>query len=147
MAWVENRFKDRLVYQVEVPRLWDRFRDGVGEAVFEFNDRTKGTPNTLDTTNCMARGTPCVRVHKALDNSSVEIFLDVDQRAIMTGSSTGTKTNWICGYRIASGDPPDLELFIESDGVSRIITVDEACEVALGDFIFKPFPSPFINSL
>jgi hypothetical protein len=49
-------------------------RDSIGEVVCEFNERTKGTINVLDHTDCRSKGKYCARIHKAIDNTAIEIY-------------------------------------------------------------------------
>jgi hypothetical protein len=137
MGWVKERFSEQQTYLAEVPKLWDKMRDSIGSAVIEFNEQTAETGNTLGRADCTAKGKFCVRINKVLDNSSIEIYLDESERSLNTFRGNGRSTNKrVCGYRIVQGGK-NVEFFGE-DG--NEISVDQACEKALAEFIFTPFP-------
>jgi hypothetical protein len=142
MGWVKDRFNEHLAYAAEVPRLWNRMRDNVGEAVVEFNERTAGTGNTLDQTDCMAKGKYCTRIHKAIDNSSIEVYLDEGNRSLNVSREGRTAPGEICRYRITE-DHKGAEFFVQEphETALRAISVDEACQRAIAEFIFTPFPA------
>ncbi len=142
MGWVDDRFKDQLAYQSGVPKLWNKVRDSVGLSVIEFNERTGGTPNVLDRTDCQSQAKYCIRFHKALDNASLEFFLDEGKRSLKTSRDSSITT--ICVYRL-TGDRSEIELFSES--LEQVLSVEDACRTALHDFIFTPFPTPFSTSV
>src|ERR1700676_2240532 len=101
MGWVKDRFSEHSAYAAEVPKLWDKMRDSIGEAVTEFNERTSGTPNTLARTDCMSKSKYCVRIQKALNNSSIEVYLDEGDRSLnVSRQDRAPINNKICGYRI-----------------------------------------------
>jgi hypothetical protein len=147
MGWVKDRFNEHIAYAAEVPKLWNRVRDSVGEAVVEFNERTSGTVHTLDHTDCMAKGKYCTRIHKAIDNSSIEVYLDESNRSLNV-SREGHTTSEICRYRI-TGDHKGAEFFVREphETALRAISVDEACQRAIAEFIFTPFPAPLKTSV
>ncbi len=121
--------------------MWDRVRDSIGAAVFEFNERTKGTPNTIDHTECMAKGQYCTRIHKAIDNSSIEVYLDESDHSLNVLQEGRMSLGKICGYRITE-DHKSAEFFMHEphETASRAISVDDACQKAVEEFIFNPFP-------
>jgi hypothetical protein len=136
MGWVKDRFDEQAVYAVEVPRLWNRMRDSIGVAIREFNERTTGTPNSLDRTDCRDKGGYCTRILKAVDNSSIEVYLDERSQSLNASRGGHTAAGKICGYRITE-DRKGAEFFVQdAEGNARALTVDDACEMALSEFIF-----------
>jgi len=140
MGWVKDRFSEHLAYDAEVPKLWNRMRDNIGQAVVEFNEQTAGTPNTLDHTDCMAKGKYCTRIHKAIDNSSIEVYLDESSRTLNCSREGRMLAEKICGYRITE-DRKSAEFFEQGQSGTCTISVDEACQKAIAEFIFNPFPA------
>jgi hypothetical protein len=93
---------------------------------------------------CSARARFCCRVVRSRDNEAIEIFLDDRERKLKTVLRTDTADSEraICGYRLDSNGTA-LELFIEREGESRVLSMDEACEAALGEFMLSPFPQQY----
>jgi hypothetical protein len=142
MGWVKDKFNEHLAYAAETPKLWNRVRDSIGEAVVEFNEGTTGTGNTLDHTDCMAKGKYCTRIHKAIDNSSIEVYLDEDNRSLNILRQGLMASGEICRYRITE-DHKGAEFFVKEphETALRTISVEQACQMAIAEFIFTPFPA------
>jgi hypothetical protein len=142
---VNDRFDEQLAYAAAVPKLWDRMRDSIGEAIREFNERTSCTPNTLQHGACV-EGKYCTRIHKAIDSSSIEVCLEEGARTLNISRQGRRSPEKICGYRITE-DRKSAEFFIQDpDGRARSMSVDEACQRTIGEFIFTPFPVIPTNS-
>jgi len=120
-------------------------RDSIGAAIIEFNEQTSGTPNTLEHTDCMARGRYCARIHKAIDNSSIEIYLDESDRSLNV-TREGRASRKVCEYRITEDRKAAEFSMSGADGVTRATTPECACEMAIAEFIFTPFPASFPKS-
>ena len=142
MGWVKDRFDEQAVYAAEVPRLWNRLRDSIGVAMSEFNERAGGTPNTLGRTDCRAKSDYCTRILKSIDNSSIEVYLDERSQSLNASRGGHTAAGKICGYRITE-DRKGAEFFVQEphETALRAISVDEACQKAIAEFIFTPFPA------
>src|ERR1019366_6062880 len=134
MGWVKDRFSEHRAYAAEVPKLWDKVRDNIGEAVSEFNEQTG--PKALGFADCMANGKYCTRIHKAINNSSIEVYLDESDRSLNVSREGRRSSGKICGYRIAE-DHKGAEFFVQEphETALRAITVDEACQKVLAEFI------------
>ncbi len=137
-GWVENRFLDHIAYERNIPNLWNKVRDNIGQAVEEFNNRTPLAEH-LDHRDCMARGKHCIRLHKAVDNSEIEVFLNETSRLLKTATGNHSDKT-ICKFRL-TGDRKELEFFQDEAQAKTVISADEACESAIGEFIFNPFPT------
>lgn len=127
MGWVAERFQAERTYQTKLPAFWDAMRDAVGHAVEEFNKHSDGP--TVDRTDCTARSNHCVRLHKASDNSTLEIFLDEKSRDLKTSKGA------VCSFGV-SADGRELEFRQGGD----VISVDEACQKAIEGFLFAAPP-------
>src|SRR5580700_7445231 len=136
MGWVEKRFTEELAYTNGIEALWNAVRDSVAVAVQEFNKRTNAGVIRND---CRARGQYCIRVAKGGPKfSSIEIFLDEEERWVKASVPSEPETvQRVCGYRLKK-DAPSLEFFrTDSTGDNPSLSVDDVCELALGDFLFK----------
>ena len=76
----------------------------------------------------------CSRLHEALSGSAIEVYFDDGEKKLKTARRDGTMRT-VCGYRLAVSREA-LEFFIEADDGAQILSVDDACEKAVGDFIF-----------
>jgi hypothetical protein len=87
------------------------------------------------------QGKYCTRIHKAIDNSSIEVYLDESNRSLNV-SPEGRAAREICRYRITE-DRKGAEFFVHEphESAARAISVDEACQRAIAEFIFTPFPA------
>jgi hypothetical protein len=136
MGWVNDKFDEKATYAAEVPRLWKRMRDSIAEAVSDFNHRTNDAANNLNHTDCRAKGNYCTRIQKSIDNSSIEIYLDESAQSLNASRGGHTAHGKVCGYRI-SGDRKGAEFFAQdAEGIARAISVEEACKLAIAEFIF-----------
>ena len=136
MGWVKDRFDEQAAYATEVPRLWNRMSDSIGVSLREFNERTTGTSNTLGKTDCRAKSDYCIRILKAIDNSSIEVYLDESSQSLNASRGGHTAAGRICGYRITE-DRKGAEFFVQdAAGIARAISVDDACKMAIGEFVF-----------
>jgi hypothetical protein len=136
MGWVKDRFDEQAAYATEVPRLWNRMSDSIGVSLREFNERTTGASNTLGKTDCRAKGDYCIRILKAIDNSSIEVYLDESSKSLNASRGGHTAAGRICGYRITE-DRKGAEFFVQdADGIARAVSVDDACKMAIGEFVF-----------
>ncbi|HSR07239.1 MAG TPA: hypothetical protein VLM42_08825 [Bryobacteraceae bacterium] len=146
MGWVENTFADELVHMGSIGALWNAMRDSVGVAVQEFAKRTSGCGVTLTRKDCRARGQYCIRVEKGPQPSSIELFLDEEDKAFKVSLSTEPEqAKQICGYRLTP-DRSELEFFEVVDGIGCGLSTETACEKAMRDFLFAPFPRMFAAS-
>jgi len=144
MGWVENTFADEVVYINSIAGLWNAMRDSVGVTVHEFTKRTSGSGIPLTRKDCKARGQYCIRVEKGQQPpSSVEVFLDEQDKTLKVSlPDEPERARLVCGYRLKA-DRSGLEFFDVVDGTASQLSTEAACEKALRDFLFMPFPRVF----
>jgi hypothetical protein len=138
MGWLRNRLRGHLI---EIPKLWDQMRDCIGEAARDLAEATAST-SSLEADACKARGKYCVRIRKTPGGGSVEVYLDESTRSLNVSlDNDPTKTRKVCGYRLSPEADRGAEFFTEdASGMKQSISVDTACELAIGTFILTPFP-------
>ena len=130
MGWVNDRLH---TYPRFTPKLWDKLRDSIATAVSEFNGSISNAHSDfLEFSDCTAMGPYCRRVEKRL-GPSIEVFLDEKTKTLRTSKPD----NAVCGYR-AKADNTGLEFFLAAPVGPIGITVEEACKIALEDFLFPP---------
>jgi hypothetical protein len=139
MGWVENRFLDEVAYSREIPKLWNKVRDSLGQSASEFNARIKSVGPEVSITDCMAKGKLCVRLQR--DESTIEIFLNASERALKT-YTPNSPDKTVAHFRLTPARD-ELEFFVERDGITIGISVDGICELAVASFLFDPFPRRF----
>lgn len=143
MGWVEKTFLDEVAFRKVVPVLWNEVRDSIGTSREEFNKRMAGsTTVTFSTEDCKSLSAYCLRIRTVpFSTDCVELFLNDGTKTLMMKRGTvddGLKR--ICGYRL-KGDRSSAEFFVElPDGGTSPISVESACEMALHEFLFVPFP-------
>src|SRR5258708_203678 len=144
MGWVEDRFQERAIYRLKLGDLWNDLRDSVGTAVQEFNARLFGiiTGSAVKLQNCSARGQYCLRLQKSdsLGGAIIEIFLE--DEALKTSLVNGHPDRVCCFYRVNT-DRSGVEFFRNTETGPVVISAEEACQMALDEFLFKPFPPTF----
>lgn len=146
MGWVENKFTDELAHMGSIGTLWNAMRDSVGVAVHEFTECTSGCGVTLTRKDCRANGQYCIRVEKGQPLSSIELFLDEEDKALKISLSTEPEqTKRMCGYWLTP-NRLGLEFFDIVDEVTAPLSAETACEKALSEFLFVPFPRMFAAS-
>lgn len=148
MGWVEDRFRDHLTSTRQIRPFWNELRDSVGRATVDYNQRI-GDADHLDHTDCMARGPLCTRLHKAGNGATLELFLDEEHRQLKAAPSVGGEIRTVCGYRL-NADRTGLEFFradVRAPDGTIALTVEEACELAIEEFLFNPFPARFRTDL
>jgi hypothetical protein len=134
MGWVKDRLTN---YPQFTPKLWDELKDSIGVAVMEFNDSTSNAAdNHLEAKDCTSMGKYCRRVSKAYGAVSVEVFLDEATKMLKIAPDVS-----ICGYRIRP-DRAAAEFFKDTPEGPFGIPVEEACRMAIEEFIFKPLSKP-----
>ncbi len=138
MGWVEDTFLEHQAYERETPNLWNKVRDSVWQSEAEFNARTKGSIDNLDVSDCTANGRFCLRLHKSVSDSILELFLDEKQRCLKISGLSKP----ICSFHLTS-DRKELEFFSKDGESVRPISVEDVCKRAIGDFLFTPFPIDF----
>lgn len=145
MGWVSSRISNQQAFTRGLPIFWDAIRDNIGQAVTEFNESTGGMGgHTIDHTDCTARGRRCTRLHKALNNSAIEIFMNESDKSLRTQLRDGAEST-ICNYRLDS-DGSKIEAYTtDKEGNHRILPIADVCEIAVGDFMFTPFPTSFVK--
>ena len=131
MGWVRTK----AIHEPRVvPQLWDEMRDSIGNAVAEFNalesNASDASSEHLDAKDCTAMGIYCRRVTKAFGAISIEVFLQEEDRTLRTSRSV------VCRYRIRS-DGSKAEFFLDKPEGSVAISTEEACRLALEEFIFQ----------
>jgi len=115
----------------------------MGSAVIEYNERMSETDFRLFRSDCTSKSHLCTRIEMKRKGSFIEIFIDVDEPVLKVYSPAGTESLEICRYRV-NADRSGLELYVKKpDQTTSMISPEEACKLALHDFLFKPFPSPF----
>lgn len=144
MGWVDQAFEDYLAYERGTPALWNAMRDSIAQATADFNDRTGGLPGGpkgFDTTDCRARSKFCFRVINLTDNSQAEVFLDEEARSLMVAEGTA-EPRLVCHYRLNSGSKAEFFTTSANDE-AVVLSVEDACKLALEKFILNPFPKYF----
>jgi hypothetical protein len=149
MGWVENRFLDEEKYEETLSSLWNEFRDALGTAVKEFSRRVSGSNSApLSRKDCTARGNQyCVRLQKSHPDESLEVFIDENDKSLKTAlQSEPSVIKTVCNYRLKA-DRSGLEFAApNAENGFTSLGIEAACEMAIGSFLFSPFPRVFFNS-
>lgn len=142
MGWVEERFAAQELIKRQTPLLWQQMRDSIGAAVTEYNTRVAETDHGLTLTDCSAREY-CRRIEKKKLQPLryVEVFLDVEGNTLSIFTFPGNTTTIVCGYAELQ-DNSQMRFFMQKGSSNEHLSADEACELALEDFLFNPFPRP-----
>ena len=148
MGWVDDKFKERLAINSGTSMLWNALRDSIGFCAEEYNDRVKGTEDQLYRADCKASSPLCHRIEKrGATPQAIEIFIDAEEPLLKTLSQPSGTVKTICAYRVKS-DKSGVEFFeSKADGATEAIHPSVACEMALSEFFFKPFPTQFTSRL
>jgi hypothetical protein len=145
VSWVDDEFKERIAINSGTIALWNAMRDSIGLAVSEYNRRVAETDSQLSRSDCSAKSRFCVRVEMKRKDRFIEIFVEENEPVLNVGSQAEQESREICRYRV-NADRSGLELYLKKpDQTTSTITPEEACKLALHDFLFKPFPVPFAN--
>jgi len=141
MGWVDDRFKREAATSRKIGPLWDSIRDSIGRAVMEYNRHVSGTDCTVYRADCTAKANMCMRLEmRGTKPRSVEVFIDDNEPSLNVYDGVTKESKEICRYRL-NDDLTAIELYSENpDSISTILTVDSACEKALSNFLFRPFP-------
>jgi hypothetical protein len=125
----------------EIGTLWKAVRDSIGQAAIEYNQRTNGTYFTLYPSGCTSKSSLCMRIEmKGESARSIEVFIEDSEPILKVYMRRSKETREICRYRLCE-DRSRLEFYKEgTDGIDTILTPEHVCEMALSDFLFKPFP-------
>jgi hypothetical protein len=136
MGWVKDKIAEQRAEKAMIPSTWDAMRDAIGQAVNEFNALV--TAPKVNRKDCESRAEYCVRVEKE-GAAPKEIFLSEEDRVILSAQRS-EKPVIVCRYRL-SIDRKSLDLFVEDEsGTRKIITAEQACCLALENYLFKPLP-------
>lgn len=137
MGWVNERIKDEVAYRL-LPKFWNAMRDAVGTAAEEFRGHSLiDESEALTWSDCRTKARCCVRVNRR--GNSIEVYLDESDKTLKTFMVSDATTTTVCEYRLGKSRA-DLELFIQDENGSRVLTEDQACEKALEGFLFNPLP-------
>jgi hypothetical protein len=140
VGWVRNRFTEQALYDAKgsaVLALWNQMRDDIGQAVLEFNEQSQ---DTVEHKPCTANGEYCIRIHRSINNSSIEVYLNPKGHTLCVSRGTPGSQKRICGYRVTE-DRKELEFCGGSKDVPEFpMSTECACELAIGDFLFIPRP-------
>jgi hypothetical protein len=120
-------------------------RESIGQSVIEYNARVSDATNEVSVIDCKSQGRFCRRVERKATTTSLEIYLDEAKASLKIFRQPSGLSESICGYR-PQPDGSAVEFFLAmSDGVIAK-TSDEACRMAMEDFLFNPFPPQFSAS-
>ncbi|HUA18540.1 MAG TPA: hypothetical protein VMB25_07335 [Bryobacteraceae bacterium] len=141
MGWVEDRFASQTALNQGVPKLWNAIRDCFGKAVLEYNSHVVGTGQELTQSDCTSNGRWCKRLEKRTGSSSLEVYLDISVSSLKMFRQPENIMKVICIYRLAKDG--SLELFFRALEGDVVRTPEEACRMAMEEFLFDPFPLPY----
>jgi hypothetical protein len=143
VSWVDDEFKERIVINNGLLALWNTIRDSIGAAVLEYNQRVYQTDAQLSMSDCTAKSRLCVRLEMKRKNRFIEVFIDENEQALSLCYQAAQACIEVCRYR-ANADRSGVELYVRKpDQTTDITNPEEACKIALYDFLFRPFPTPF----
>jgi hypothetical protein len=142
MGWVEDKFSNRVLVNRALPQLWNAMRDSIGQAVLEYNSRVAGTGQELSSEDCKSNGRFCRRIEKKIDGGVLEVYLDTTDATLKVFQQPSSATKAVCSYRLHDSG---LEFFLAMPNGDIAKTPDAACQMAMDEFLFKPFPRQFSN--
>ena len=135
MGWVKDQIQEEENLPKLLPNLWNAMRDSIGAAADDFNDTiSDASDEWLEAVDCQSMGRFCRRVTKCSGMLAIEVFLDVKERELKV--SERLQEQVVCQYRMAT-DGTRAEFFTEGPEGPIILTVEQACRMALKDFILR----------